>query len=57
MQGSYTYVSPGQWDFIDILAQPEGRVHFAGEHTSEFHSSMNGAIESGVRASKEIIEV
>ena len=57
MQGSYTYVSPGQWDFIDILAQPEGRVHFAGEHTSEFHSSMNGAIESGARASKEIIEV
>ena len=56
MQGSYTYVSPGQWDFIDILAQPEDKVHFAGEHTSEFHSSMNGAIESGVRASKEIIK-
>jgi monoamine oxidase len=56
MQGSYTYVSPGQWDFIDILAQPEEKVHFAGEHTSEFHSSMNGAIESGVRASKEIIK-
>jgi len=56
MQGSYTYVSPGQWDFIDILAQSEEKVHFAGEHTSEFHSSMNGAIESGVRASKEIIK-
>ncbi len=56
MQGSYTYVSPGQWDFIELMAKPEGRVHFAGEHTSEMHSSMNGAIESGVRASKEIIE-
>jgi monoamine oxidase len=56
MQGSYTYLSPGQWDFIDILSKPEGKVHFAGEHTSEFHSSMNGAIESGVRASREIIE-
>ncbi len=56
MQGSYTYVSPGQWDFIEKMALPEGCVHFAGEHTSEMHSSMNGAIESGVRASREIIE-
>jgi monoamine oxidase len=31
-------------------------VHFAGEHTSIYRASMNGAIESGVRASQEIIE-
>lgn len=56
MQGSYTYVGLGQWDYKKILKRPEGRVHFAGEHTTEFGSSMNGAIESGVRASREIIE-
>lgn len=56
MQGSYTYVGLGQWDYKKILKRQEGRVHFAGEHTTDFGSSMNGAIESGVRASREIIE-
>ena len=44
----------GQKNFREILARKEGFFHFAGEHTSIYRSSMNGAIESGLRASKEI---
>jgi monoamine oxidase len=40
--------------FLQIAAAPEGRVHFAGEHTSVHRASMNGALESGVRAASEI---
>jgi len=36
------------------LRKIEGRIHFAGEHTSDKFSSMNGAIESGIRVAKEI---
>jgi monoamine oxidase len=37
------------------LAQPLGRVFFAGEHTSlKFQGYMNGAVESGQRAAAEL---
>ncbi len=36
------------------LVKPEGRIHFAGEHASAYHGWMQGAIESGNRAAKEI---
>ena len=36
------------------LIQPEGRIHFAGEHASAYHGWIQGAIESGNRAAKEI---
>ena len=35
---------------------PEGRIHFAGEHTSLYHAWIQGALESGIRAAKEIHE-
>jgi monoamine oxidase len=39
-----------------VRRRPEGRVHFAGEHTSKLWIAwMNGAIESGERAADEII--
>ena len=37
------------------LAQPFGRLFFAGEHTSiRWHGYMNGAVESGRRAAAEV---
>jgi monoamine oxidase len=40
---------------ILIIRRPEGRVHFAGEHTARRHRGwMEGAIESGHRAAREI---
>jgi len=38
----------------DLLAQPDGRVSFAGEHTSiRWQGYVNGAVESGQRAAAE----
>jgi monoamine oxidase len=57
IKGSYSFTGVGQErDFLRIAQEPQGRVHFAGEHTSVYRASMNGAIESGVRASSEIIK-
>jgi monoamine oxidase len=36
------------------VARPEGHIHFAGEHTSTWFAWMNGALESGERAAKEV---
>jgi monoamine oxidase len=33
---------------------PEGRIHFAGEHTSPWQAWMEGAIESAERAALEV---
>jgi monoamine oxidase len=38
------------------LPELDGRLIFAGEHTSgEFAGFMNGAVESGNRAAREIL--
>lgn len=52
--GSYSCFTPGQeTDFGDTLGRPEGRLLFAGEHTSrEFRCFMNGAAESGRAAAR-----
>ena len=55
LKGSYSFPGIGQAkDFLQISMKQEGLVHFAGEHTSIHRASMNGAIESGVRASEEV---
>lgn len=54
-KGSYSFTGVGQErDFLELARKPEGRVHFAGEQTSIYRASMNGAIESGVRVCAEI---
>ena len=53
--GCFTLFAPNQSsDFSDDLYLPEGRMHFAGEHTSPFHGWVEGSIESGVRAAYEL---
>jgi monoamine oxidase len=55
--GGYSSLAPGQtFELAPHIALPEGRVHFAGEHTSVFTASMNGALESGQRAAAEIMD-
>lgn len=57
-KGSYSFTGVGQErDFLELARKPEGRVHFAGEQTSIFRASMNGAIESGVRVCTEIQKI
>ncbi|PYM98692.1 MAG: hypothetical protein DME07_21945 [Candidatus Rokuibacteriota bacterium] len=36
------------------IVRPEGRVYFAGEHTSPWMGWMQGALESGLRAAREV---
>ena len=54
VKASYSVDGIGQKDFREILAKPEGPIFFAGEHTAIQRASMNGAIESGFRATEEI---
>lgn len=57
--GSYTCARPGQYTtHLDVAGTPElnGRLHFAGEHTSPLHIGyMNGGVESGERAAGEVL--
>ena len=55
--GAYAAFLPGQytrsWGYT---GRPEGRVHFAGEHTSTYSQGyLNGGVESGQRAAIEIM--
>jgi len=53
--GGYAWWKPGQLtEWMPELAKPEGRVHFAGEHTSAVARTVEGALMSGVRAAKEV---
>lgn len=46
---------PGQiTELMPHISSPEGRVHFAGEHTSTTHAWIQGAIESGIRVASEV---
>jgi monoamine oxidase len=57
-KGSYSYWKVGQYtQFAGVEREPEGHVHFAGEHTSlEFQGYMEGAVESGARAAAEVLD-
>jgi monoamine oxidase len=53
--GAFALFEPGQQTLLHhLIVQPEGRIHFAGEHTSLAHAWIQGAIESGLRAAREI---
>ena len=55
--GAYAYWKPGQITaFARTIADPHGRIHFAGEHTAQLNRGMEGAMESGERAAIEILE-
>jgi monoamine oxidase len=53
--GGYAWWRPAQLtEWRPVLARAEGRIHFAGEHTSVLARTMEGALESGARAAREI---
>ena len=54
-RGDYCYFEPGEMRrYLPAIARPEGRLHFAGEHTSCMPGWMQGAFESGHRAAGEV---
>jgi len=53
--GAVVAFEPGQEsELFPYITLPEGRVFFAGEHTTLTHGWMQGAIESGIRAAYEV---
>lgn len=54
--GSYVKFAPGQvTKLVPHLATPHGNVLFAGEHTALQYTGMEGALESGERAARQIL--
>jgi monoamine oxidase len=55
-RGVSAYYKPGQFtSLLPHVARPEGRIHFAGEHTSIWVDGwMQGALESGHRVAREV---
>ena len=54
-KGAYAWFAPGQMmALLPHLARPEGRVHFAGDHTSHMPGWMHGALASAQRVVKEV---
>ena len=49
-RGAFALFEPEQQTNLQAdIVKPEGRVHFAGEHTSLYHAWIQGALESGIR--------
>ena len=53
-RGAFAIHGPGEIGNIATLARPEGRIHFAGEHTSRWTGWMQAALESAQRVVREI---
>ena len=52
-RGAWSFVGPRDYE---VASSPAGRIHFAGEHLSQWSSWMQGALDSGLRVVKEINE-
>lgn len=53
--GEAAVFTPGQITALHpYIPKPEGRIHFAGEHTSLKHAWIEGSIESAIRVALEI---
>jgi monoamine oxidase len=55
--GAFAVFIPGQMSqWSKAIAAPEGRVHFAGEHTSAHSGWIEGALWSGDHVAQEILQ-
>lgn len=53
--GAFALTEPYQEAHDEDIRRPDGRLHFAGEHTSlNYHRWIEGAVESGLRAAWEV---
>jgi monoamine oxidase len=54
-RGAFALFAPEQQSSLqEAITKPEGRIRFAGEHCSLYHAWIQGALESGIRAAREI---
>jgi monoamine oxidase len=57
-RGAFAMFAPEQQTNLQAdIVRPEGRVYFAGEHCSLYHAWIQGALESGITAAREIHEL
>jgi len=55
-RGAFAVYRPGQMTtLMPLLASAESGLHFAGEHTSIWTGWMEGALESGERVAREVL--
>lgn len=55
--GHVSFPGPGDVSrFLPLLRRSHERVHFAGEHTSIWRGTIEGALRSGIRAATEVHE-
>ena len=55
-RGGVSYYPPGTMTVLGpVVALPEGRLHFCGEHTDAWQDTVEGAVRSGRRAAAEVI--
>jgi monoamine oxidase len=55
-RGAFAVFEPGQMStLMPSMARPENGLHFAGEHTSSWTGWMEGALQSGERAAREVL--
>lgn len=53
--GAFSMYKPSQeTELFPFIPTPEGRVHFAGEHTSTTPAWIEGAVQSGIRVAHEV---
>jgi monoamine oxidase len=56
-KGAFALMKPNEFGWMWPAARrAEGRVHFAGEHTSVWFAYMNGALESAERCVQEVLQ-
>lgn len=57
VMGAYSYYKVGQASsYGELAAASEGRIHFAGEHTSIEHQGfLEGAVRTGERAARQLL--
>jgi monoamine oxidase len=56
--GAYSSWDRASWERRGVLAEPVGRLAFAGEHTAgDHHGTMEGALRSGRRAAEQALAV
>jgi monoamine oxidase len=55
-RGAFPVFKPGEMStLMPTIARPESGIHFAGEHTSSWTGWMEGALQSGERAAREVL--
>ena len=56
-RGAYALYRPGQWFTVrPLLAQPHGKVVFAGEHLADWQGFMEGAVNTGEDAAAMLLD-